>query len=467
MKIKNKTLKVEWLIVILLLIVSIFMRFYHLGYRAGFAWDEETIAWKVKTILVDKKPTLIGMKAGEYGIFTGPALIYILSLIYFIFAMNPLGVAVTSAVLGVISTLCIYFLGKKIFPPAVALFSAFIYSGSYYLSNYDRTWLLLTFNLTSILIFYFTVKILQTNKKIYLYLVFLLIGFAFNVHITAWFFIPILVMVFLCFRPKYSFKNYLLAFFLFLIWQLPLLVFDLRHNFLNTQGIIKLFSQPGAGQNIWSKLEKISQIVIHNIAGIIYSPVPWWLVWLTLLAILFLVYRIIKDKNRDKNLYLVLFWIIVPALLFVFYSGNIPDYYFNISYVAYVFLWGLILVNFQKIIGIGVWILLAIFLVANIVARIEEPADPFGLTAKRKVVQYIINDAGGKKVDVSYFTPLGLDTGFAYLFWFEGVQLSPEAKKYTIIIPSDFIKEKNTVLGKIAIYFNKIAGSRQMEFGKI
>jgi len=444
-------IKTEYLIVFLIIIVASFMRFYHLDRSAGFAWDEETIAWKVKQILIDGKFTLIGMKSGEFGVFTGPALIYIFSLIYRLSSMNPFGIHIASAVLGVITALVFLVTGKNIFNKRIGMFAGLLYGGSYFLSNYDRSWLLFSFTICSLLIFYQAFLLFKKKEKKYLFIIFFMTGFTFNLHITAIFLLIIILLAFFIFKRKFSIRDYLTAAFLLALWLSPLVLFDLRHNFLNIKGITNLLSFHHS-YNLIAKSKLLFTIASENIIRIIFPE--FRKIFLLLVLIPFLMLKPLKDKNLKI---LVLLWIIVPAFLLIFYTKNIPEYYLMVSIPGYVFL----LADFlDKVLRNNnfLFIFLVFFLFLNISTRIKEPPSPLGLIEKNKIVEFIIKDSQGKPFNVYYNMPFGLDNGFSYLFWHRKApyQTVEVEKQYTIV-----------VLDQLGVVPSRITGARLIKEGGI
>ena len=306
-----KKIKLEYLLLVFILIICVFMRFYHLEQRVGFAWDEETIAWKVKSILVDHKLTLIGMKAGEFGIFTGPALIYILSFVYLIFSFNPIGIVISAALLSLVTTILLYLLGSRVFSKRIGLMSALVFGGSYFLSNYDRSWLLFSFFITALLIFYFLYMSVKTGKITFLIFLSLVTGYSFQVHITAIFFPVIIVAAFLSLRPKFKLKDYLISLIIFLISFIPIMFFDLRHDFLNTRGILKLLVSSGQTHYLVNA-KKLITLLFENLSAVFMPNFPKIALTVSglLLALLF-----IGNKLKKETRIIILLWLFVPLFL--------------------------------------------------------------------------------------------------------------------------------------------------------
>ena len=461
-----KRIKKEQLILFFILIVSVFMRFYHIGQRAGFSWDEETIAWKVKSILVDHKPTLIGMKAGEFSIFTGPALIYILSLVYLIFSLNPIGIVICASLLSMFTTILFYKLGSRIFSKRIGLMSALVFAGSYSLSNYDRSWLLFSFFITSLLIFYFLYMSVKTKKLVFLILLSLFIGYSFHVHITAIFFPPIIILVLLLLRPKFKLKDYLISLFIFLPWFIPIIFFDIRHDFLNIRGILKLLVSSGQTHYLLNA-KKLFILLFENLSAVFIPSYPK--IILTISEFLLVLFFIIKKGIKEAKI-IIFLWLIIPLIILLPYKNNIPEYYLMATFPVLVLLGGILADIIFKLNKLTFFVTVVIFLGLNLKNRFNEPLDPYGLKAKNEIIDKIQSDSNNQKFNAYYFSRLGLDNGFSYLFWYKKTLLSEKevSKKYTIIMPKEYYsKQADFSAGYIEVLKKQLPGMRQIIFGKI
>ena len=97
---KNKV----WVIFLLILIIHSFFRFYQLGTRSPFGWDQVDNAWAAQNIIVNHKFPLLGFQAKlNSGIFIGPLYYYLITPFYFLTGLDPVASGVFA---GAISTPC-------------------------------------------------------------------------------------------------------------------------------------------------------------------------------------------------------------------------------------------------------------------------------------------------------------------------------------------------------------------------
>lgn len=105
--------------------------------------DEERDGFLVRRMLVDRRPLLIG-GAIPGGINVGPLFFYISAIPYALSNLNPIGPAYAAALVGILTVIAVYFIGRKLFDEKVAILAT-IFSGFSLLNIiYHRPWWPLT-----------------------------------------------------------------------------------------------------------------------------------------------------------------------------------------------------------------------------------------------------------------------------------------------------------------------------------
>lgn len=440
-------LKKEYLILAIVLLISIFFRFYLLEERFPFGWDQERDAQVMWRILKEGRPTLIGPSAaGIDTFFLGPLWYYLLLPFYFIFNMDPIAAAYFASLAGVVTTLIIFFLVKNLFGLNQALLASLLWA-----TLPDRiSWNPMLIPLATSVIFFTLYKISQGFEK-FIPITFLLIGLSLQIHFQSVFFFPTLIIS-LYFYKKKKFSipfNYLGLGLLFLaLTFLPLLVFDLRHDFINIGGFLKLFFQ---GEIDYSSnlLYRLSVTLNNSIRFAHFTLFPRLFsfefssgIIITILSILG-----IQTANISKQIKLMLLsLLLLPPIITSFYKGDISEYYFTISALPIIV--GLTLLAWiiyskslpGKIVIITVVVLLIGWRVSNFISG-EFYSDYLksNLSYKKQAVLYIVNQKIDPIFNVSYSTRPNDDAGFHYLFKFYGrePQNIPAGHLWTIVMPSN------------------------------
>ena len=320
---------------ILILLISSFFRFYNLTQKVGFEYDQEATAWAAKQLLVDHKPVLLGMKTSVGNIFIGPLYFYLYSLPMVITRMNPIGQFFLSSLIGVLTTLIIYLVGKSIYNKRVGLFAGFFHAISMVFIGWERpVWNVSGILLLSVIIYYLYYKINQNRK--YWPLLFFAIGIFLHFHFTGIFYIPVTILFigYLLINKKIKkddIKFIFIGLILLFTTFLPLIIFDLRHGFINSSNLAAFLS--GEGGNKFEFINKIPQILQNEISVTTsFLHLPLYLNIL-LLAVIFIVHFKIHKSLFYINA--ILFGVVL--LGFSMFRGQVTNYYYLILFPAVIY----------------------------------------------------------------------------------------------------------------------------------
>ncbi len=227
--------------------------------RFDFAADGDLYSWIVKDIVVNHHFRLIGQLTSAPGIFVGPLFYYFLVPFFILTNMDPIGALIPITILGLVTVYSYYFVLSRLFKKEVGLIAAFLYSVLLVTVSSDR-WVVPTVTTSIWAIWYLYTLIMLSRGNFSVFpLLGILIGLIWHIHIAL---APTLlaVPVALFFAKKIpKLKEiflFLLAMFLF---SLPLIGFELRHNFLQTRSLVSNFSDNFSGKN---NIFEIRQILL-------------------------------------------------------------------------------------------------------------------------------------------------------------------------------------------------------------
>lgn len=231
----------KWLLILILLIALIF-RFYKLHDWINWGMDQENEVFIVRNIVSGRHFPLIGLSITDTGVYRGPFFLYLSSIPYLIFSGDPIGGALLASITGVLMCYFIYFIGRNIFSDRAGLFASLLYSASFLASYYDRRfWLPSFIPIVSLLIGFLLVKVLRGDYRKLIYIS-ILLGLATHAHITILIFLPLILYTVVRSKKNIPKKILIYAVIVFVLIQLPVLFFDLRHDFLNTKALMKLIT---------------------------------------------------------------------------------------------------------------------------------------------------------------------------------------------------------------------------------
>jgi len=425
-----------YLVLILIFIVFAYLRFSNLQNRVIFDWDQEHYAYEIKNIVQNHKLTLIGPRANnDKGFFLGPYFTYLMIPFYLLTNLHPNGSLYFLIVYNLVFYFLSFFIIKKFFGSKPALLFLFIWTINNLLAGYDVIpWWPVLIPLGVILVW----KFLFQRNWLFLGLT---LGFFTNIHfqfIFLFFFSVVFILLASNKKQELRWKQIALTVTGFLITLLPLIFFDLRHNFLNLKLLINFFT-PGKGQ-IASDYFAWTPVFTNFLQPLIYlkSEVLMTIFFLIFAVVAFHLYK--KSKKELKTFYLsmLILWLITP-LFFAFYGKRPSEYY-------YVFLYPFItitMVNFllsfkNKNLERGLIILvLGYLMIANWpLLKNNLGNNDYGLANKNQVIQEIKKNTTAEKISIIYNVPLGRDNGFKYLIEYYGMK-DEGGPKFEIVIPAD------------------------------
>lgn len=447
------------------MLIGLFFRSYQLTERFEFAHDGDLYSWVVKDIVVNHHFRLIGQLTSAPGIFIGGLFYYLLIPFFLITKMDPIGTIYFSIIIGLSTIFSLYFVMSKLFRTEVGLIAAFLYATLITTINADR-WVVptITTNIWVIWYLYFILKIARGDYRV-LPLLGILIGLIWHVHIAL---IPTLIAVpaAIYFAKKLPNIKYVSQFFIALfVTSLPLLIFELRHGFGQTQSLISNFTTPQVGATGIYKLNLVINMAVNNISVLFFTPQSLnqtFSIFFVFIIIL-LGFLLIGRKVLAKKEFLVfLIWIAGVVVFFGFSASPISEYYFSNIGIIFLCLASLILYLTFKSSRLGkafVVILLILIPIKNGYFMITNDYYNKGYVEKKAVVNFIKADSenrGFPCIGISYITATGENVGFRYFFYLNNMHLvhpSFDIPVYNIVIPDELstgeVKQKFGHIGII------------------
>ena len=319
----TKTKKIKWLL-LAIIALAIFLRVFNVKNTLLFHFDQGYHGLAIREIWENRSIKLLGHKTDVEGIYHGSIFYYLMLPLYVLSSWNPAGVSMGLALLDGLSVVFIFLAAKKLFDEKVGLTAALFYAVSYSAISYSR-WLsnVTLIPLFSSIVIYFLIRSEGKNIKDFSWALFFgAIIAQFNGAI-GFFFLPLFLVYALYFRKSlFVKKSYLLlCLFAYLVPHLPLIVFDLRHEFLVASSIYSHFLEGSSlsisGGGLLDNL-KLLLIEAQNIFSYKVSTIG--------LIILFWVFYAIgsvwKDKDKTtKNIKILICGALIMFLGLVVYQG--------------------------------------------------------------------------------------------------------------------------------------------------
>lgn len=248
--IKNN--KKEFWILFIILLAAAFLRLYRISEYMTFLGDEGRDVIIVRNLLVHGDPILIGPGTSIGSMYLGPLYYYFIAPSLWLFNFSPVGPAVQIALLGVTTVWLVWWVGREWFNKNAGLIAAGLYAISPVIIIYSRSsWnpnIMPFFGLLSV---YSVWKAWKKNEFKWLLILGISFAFVLQSHYLGLLLGPTLFVFWLMTFKKIKkekierkkFIRYsLLGILLFALLMSPLLIFDFRHDFINSRAVYKFFT---------------------------------------------------------------------------------------------------------------------------------------------------------------------------------------------------------------------------------
>ncbi len=330
--------KTYW-ILILLTGIGGFLRLYNIKPTISFLGDQGRDALVVRTMITELKPVLIGPTTSVGKIQLGPLYYYFMAPWLLIFNYDPLGPAVGVALLGIITIPVLFFVIKRMFDTSTALIASFLYTfGSVIIANTRTSWNPNPMPLVVILLLWTLYETYVHAKYRHIIWSCLLWGISLQLHYMALILAPFLALIWLLTFTQTRERrevthNLLLGTGVFLLTLIPLVIFDLRHNYLNLKGLMEFFiTREHTAQNFAQPIELALERLNHmfgQLIGLSFSP--HLKLWFS--RILAVVFAGICWLSRKKKIAHILFlYFLCSWAGLSFYQSSVYDHYLGFTF---------------------------------------------------------------------------------------------------------------------------------------
>ncbi len=279
--------------------------------------------------IAEKKIILIGPKSSVMGLFHGPSWLYLNYPAYFLGNGNPIIVGLFWVLLTFIFVYSCYFVGKKLFDENTGYLFAlmtsvyvFFHVNQYF--NPVGAMFLIPIN------FYLFIKYFEKFQLKYLVLFVLISGFIIQFELAIGIPFFILAAIYLAFKLiKSKHKRHVFALFLIIIPLLNYVAFDLRHEFLLTNSLMRYLS-PESGDsvkyNYLYMLYDRGKLLLTNVE--ILRADPYFRNAVMGLIIVFFLILQLKNKKFRNTYFLFIYFYVGFFLLTLINKGPILYFYF-------------------------------------------------------------------------------------------------------------------------------------------
>lgn len=427
---KLKDQKLIFILLLAVLFLALFLRFYRLDEYMTFLGDEGRDAIIVKDILTFKNFPLIGPPTSVGNIYLGPLYYYMMAASMLPFWLNPVAAAGMNALIGVVTVLLIYYLGKVWFGRVAGLISAYLYAISpvtiIYSSSSWNPNPTPFFALLAILGIH-----LSRKQKDYRWLI--LTGAAtasaVQMHYLALILLPILGILWVSLgfaRNKFFWQGTAGGIAAFLLLMSPLLIFDLKHDFLNYKAISELLTQSGeVGGNIFGNISTVPFTYSDNLIGRYMAGEN---VVLTLILSALVVGALFRKTWSQFALGI---WLVVGLLGISFYQRDVFDHYLGfMNPVPFLLLGSLASIRLptflvgRYLLIVSLGILIVFLTIVNFQKSPLKSIPQNQLKRTQDVAKFITSEVNNKPFNFALLAERNYDA--AYLFYLDQYDHKPK-----------------------------------------
>lgn len=416
------------LLIVLILLIAAFLRFYKLEDYMTYLGDEGRDSLVMKRILVDHDFPLLGPPTSVGNMYLGPLYYYMMSIPSAIFWLEPVAAAGMNALIGVLTVYLIFYLSKEWFGFKSGLLASFAYAISPITIIYSR----FSWN-PNPAPFFALLSIIGLNqiRKTKDFKLFILtsgsLAFALQMHYLALILVPVVLILYLYLilqnQKRYVWVGTILGVLVFLLLMSPLLIFDLKYNYLNSRSLLELVSSKDSSVefSFFNNLVKIVPLYGYNLITR-YIGGQNILVGSTLSLILLIpvglfIYNL-RKKTFSWPLFVMLVWIIVGILGLSFYKQEVYDHYLGfLNPAPYLLLAGVVFFLPSRVSWYGVSALGLIIAITNLPRNPLLKPPNMQLFRTQEIAKYIIAKSENKSFNFALIAERNYDSAYQFFLY--------------------------------------------------
>ncbi len=378
----------DWL-AIGLIAIGAFLRLYNLENSQQFLGDQGRDSMVVSRIFKEGDLVFIGPVTSVGNMYLGPIYYYFMLPFLWLSYPSPMGPIYAMAILGTVTIGVLYWVGKKMFGERAALAATLMFTFSSAVVVHSRfSWNPNPAPLPSILMFYF-IYLAWKKSSVYWLAAATMFSILLQLHYVALLAGGVIGVIWLTsliqqIRQKKPIKKLFLHTFgavaIVLLFFLPLLLFDLKNNWLNFQALQNLFTAEEAFEasrppGIIDKTIDIARDFRSRAALVLLSTYFGMVKARTTVLISIVVagtFWLSKNQKSKKfaPTLILLIYIFITILGLAFYNGNVYTHYISFIFPAVFLFFGVLFdyfIKLNKYLGWSIFLaVMAVFLSYNL-----------------------------------------------------------------------------------------------------
>jgi len=443
-----------------------------------FTFDGARDLLWVKNQIDFKRPSLVGPWASAQGVYFGPLWYWLLTLPYLIGGGSPVAIAVFNWIIVFLAVFVMGLLLRKISKNLAffALFLGIVSPAIHGISQYAFSQHLLPF--LTILLIYSYFKILQSSSKKHFLLAVFLISLMFHAEppISIISLPSLAIIIWLANKKKkmLDIKMFLRGLLFFCIPFLPLVVFDLRHEFIQLKSITAFVKGDGVEIVRVGLGQRIIDVLFYffDIFRITILQRPKSVTFFVLL--LALGVNLFLTKGKTKKLWQagLIYVLSLMFVLIVYQPLELKNFYLDGVIMIFVIWTGIAAATIweEKRLRpiIFIFLIFSFFINSSPIYFVKSLSSGFAdkyelgsiFVNRGRTVDWIYEDAGSRGFKVYSYLPDIYDYPYQYLFFWKGLKeygYLPEEFAYLPDQP-EYVEKKSLQLDRVEDKIKKSDG---------
>ncbi len=421
----------------LLLFLTFLLRIYHLEKLFYFTYDEEVPAFVGRRLLLWYHIPLIG-GATPFGFHLAPYFYWIYAFLLYFSKLNPIIWGYASAILSGVIVLLVFSISRSLRGKKLAITAAIFWTFSYLAIIYDRhLWALYWGAIISLVVIYSLHKIIKGKEK-FVYLLAITLALGIHADLSNLIFIALSIIVWIIYKIPFK-RSTLLALLFIPLFTLPLVAFDIRHDFANTKPVTNFLEKAKSANKPGFSIQKFEANTLlfpralsrlaytfgdNQVAKQYsyckefieekYAQIPFFILFISSIILLFFTISFLVNTNPIKKM--ISLTVILYYLGIQFYGtlfqGDIFEHYITGLLPLLI----IIFAYFISLLPKKLWlVVLGLFVAANLY-KLSILQNSQGLTEKRKAVEYTMYKIGDQPFSLESLSTCWRMNGYRYLF---------------------------------------------------
>lgn len=433
----------KWGALVILLLLAAFLRLYRIGEFMQFQGDEGRDALVLWRMAVEKRPTLIGPGTSVGNMYNGPLYYYLVLPSFIVAGLSPIGPSVFVALLSVATVWLIYQFGKEWFSPIAGSTAAVLYALSPTVIVYSRSsWNPNVMPFFAILVIFSAWKIYKGEGRWWFFILAVSLAVAVQAHYLGLLLIPtailwwILSLIKVKSEQRLDFKHYsIYATIVFFLLMSPILLFDIRHQFINTKAMWVFFTQRQTTVNfkVYKAIPQFVPLFTQATTRLLAAGLDN-LGKLTSFVVGVGAVILLVRQRRSGALWLLASWLFIGLVGLGLYKQSVYDHYFGFIFPAFFLLLGAVVEYFWRLRMLYRLAVIGGFLGLIWTSILQSPAwgyPNFLYQHTQVVAQKIIQEARGQPFNLGMIAKQNYDAGYRFVLTKSGAPLKETPQEIT------------------------------------